>query len=319
MAGLGASGHPDAGTHGAGQPVGVSFDVEAPVPPGGGHLAHQIEEHGPREVGPAEERPPVGGQEHRHRPPAPPALRLDRLHVDGVDVGTFLPVHLDVHEQVVHHLGDADVLEAFVGHDVAPVAGGVPDGQEDGPVQLLGLGPGRFAPWVPLDRVVTMLAQVGAGLVGQVVHQASLRSGSRRTGSRHAASRRAGPAVPALVVPGACRAGLPAAESRQAVRPRVASARWTRPLWKCHPPTPPTSGPRSCPRTLPTTTTTGSSPAGARPGRRAVGRRPGRRGRTARRGAPRRRLGVSGWPRRPIAELIRPRTWIFAWTARWRW
>ena len=60
-----------------------------------------------REVGAAEERPAVGRQEHGHRPAAVTGHRLHRVHVDRVDVGSFLAVDLHVDEQVVHHRGDA--------------------------------------------------------------------------------------------------------------------------------------------------------------------------------------------------------------------
>jgi len=48
-------------------------------------------------------------------------------HVDLIDVGALLAVDLDVHEQVIHDARGRLVLEAFVRHDVTPVAGGVTD------------------------------------------------------------------------------------------------------------------------------------------------------------------------------------------------
>ena len=123
-----------------------------------------------REVRAAEERTTVGVEEHRHRPAAAAGHRLDRLHVDGVDVGALLAVDLHVHEALVHDRGDRGVLERLVGHHVAPVARRVPDRQQDRLV--LGPRPGErlLAPRVPVDRVVGVLAQVGAGLVGEAVH-----------------------------------------------------------------------------------------------------------------------------------------------------
>ncbi len=93
------------------------------------------------EVGPAEERSPVRGEEHAHGPPARTGDGLDGLHVDGVDVGALLAVHLDGDERGVELRGRGRVLERLVGHDVAPVAGRVADGEEDGLV--LGRGPAR--------------------------------------------------------------------------------------------------------------------------------------------------------------------------------
>jgi hypothetical protein len=77
-----------------------------------------------REIRAAEERHLVGREEHGERPAAVP-LREHGLRdlVDLVDVGALLAIHLDVHEELVHHAGDALVLERLVRHHVAPVAG----------------------------------------------------------------------------------------------------------------------------------------------------------------------------------------------------
>ena len=50
-----------------------------------------------REIGSAKERPAVGCEEERHRPPAGPK-DLKRGHVDLVDVGPLLAVNLDANE-----------------------------------------------------------------------------------------------------------------------------------------------------------------------------------------------------------------------------
>ena len=117
-----------------------------------------------REVRAAEVRLAVGREEDGHRPAAVTADRHHRLHVDGVDVGPLLAVHLDVDEQLVHQRGDALVLERLVRHDVAPVARAVADAQQDGPV--LGARAARTPrpPGVPVHRVVGVLQQVRAGL-----------------------------------------------------------------------------------------------------------------------------------------------------------
>ena len=156
---------------------GLVDQVGAPVPPGVGHRPAQVDEGGEavaalgREVGPPEERLAVGGEEHRHRPPPVAGEALHHLHVDGIDVGSLLPVHLDVHEQLVHERGGGVVLEALVGHHVAPMAGRVPDREQNGNVTLSCLGEGVLAPREPVHRVVGVLAQVGAGLVGKSVRR----------------------------------------------------------------------------------------------------------------------------------------------------
>ena len=76
--------------------------------------------------------------------------------------GPFLAVYLHVDEKLVHHgRGRRRSLKRFMRHDVAPVAGRVADGQEDGLVLAAGLGERFLAPWMPLDRVARVLQQVG--------------------------------------------------------------------------------------------------------------------------------------------------------------
>ena len=84
------------------------------------------------EVGAGIEGAPVGGAEDRHRPAPGPSQGLGGRHVDGVEVGTLLAVDLDRNEGLTQVGGGVGILEALVRHDVAPVARGVADGDEEG-------------------------------------------------------------------------------------------------------------------------------------------------------------------------------------------
>ena len=101
------------------------------------HLAQHVDEGRPavarrfRKIGAAPDRLALRRQEHRQRPAALLAQMMQRRHVDLVDVGAFLAVDFDVDEQLVHHRRGGFVLEALVRHDVAPVAGGIADRQQD--------------------------------------------------------------------------------------------------------------------------------------------------------------------------------------------
>jgi hypothetical protein len=124
---------------------------------------------GRREVGAAVEGAAVGGEEDAHRPATGAGDGLDGLHVDGVDIGPLLAVDLDADEAVVEAGRHQRVLEGLVGHDVAPVAGRVADRQEDRLVLGRRFGEGFGAPRVPVDRIVGVLSQVGAGFCSQAV------------------------------------------------------------------------------------------------------------------------------------------------------
>jgi len=96
--------------------------------------------------------------------------RRGRLHVDGVDIRPLLPVDLDADEVGIHQRRDLAVLERLVRHDVAPVAGGVPDGQQDRDVPPARLSERLTRPLPPMHRVVGVLTQVGGGRRSEPIH-----------------------------------------------------------------------------------------------------------------------------------------------------
>ena len=122
-----------------------------------------------REVGPAVERLAVRGQKDGHRPAAPTGQHLHRVHIDVVDVGPLLTVHLDVDEEVVHERSRLRVLERLVRHDVAPVASRIAHAEQNWLVFGFGFGERLLAPRIPIHGIVGMLQQIGAGLPGQPV------------------------------------------------------------------------------------------------------------------------------------------------------
>ena len=157
------------------QQAGVVGDLVGLLAVDAGDLAQHVGEAGAavagrrREIGAAPERARLAVEEHGERPAALLAEGVQRAHVDGVDVGALLAVDLDVHEQLVHDRGDVGVLEALVGHDVAPVAGGVADREQDRLVGGLGFGQCLRSPGPPVHRVVLVLQEVGAGLAAEAV------------------------------------------------------------------------------------------------------------------------------------------------------
>ena len=99
-----------------------------------------------------------GGEEAIERPSALAGHGLGGGHVYLVHVGPFLAVHFDADEMGVEKSGDVGVLERFPLHDVAPVAGGIADAQEDRFVLLAGAGEGLLAPREPIHRIVAGVA-----------------------------------------------------------------------------------------------------------------------------------------------------------------
>ena len=138
-----------------------------------------------REVGAAVERLELGREEHVERPAAAHAHRLHRGHVQPVHVRTLLAVDLHRHEPAVEQCRHRIVLERLVLHDVAPVAGGIADREEDRLPFAPRLLESFIAPRVPVHGVPGVLQQVGALFVDEPV---GLAAGIRFAhGSRFAA------------------------------------------------------------------------------------------------------------------------------------
>ena len=116
-----------------------------------------------RPIGAPEHRRAVGRQEHGQRPAALLAHRMQRRHIDVVDVRPLLAIDLHVDEQAVHQRGGLLVLEGFVRHHMAPVAGGVADRKEDRTVARARLGQSRRAPGPPVHGIMGVLQEIGRG------------------------------------------------------------------------------------------------------------------------------------------------------------
>ena len=114
-----------------------------------------------REIGAAEVGPAVGSEKCGQRPAALAADGRDRGLVARIHIGPLVAIHLDGDKMLVDERGDLRVLVGLAVHDVAPVA---PDGanvEQDGLVFGLGARKGRFAPRMPLHRLMARRAQVG--------------------------------------------------------------------------------------------------------------------------------------------------------------
>ena len=122
-----------------------------------------------REIGAAPEGMAVGGQEHGERPAALLAEQGESRLIDGIEVGALLAVDLDVDVEVVHERGRRLALEALMGHDMAPVAGGIADGEQDRLLLGLGLGQRLGSPGLPMHGIVLVLQQIRARLLAQPV------------------------------------------------------------------------------------------------------------------------------------------------------
>ena len=108
-------------------------------------------------------------QKNSQRPSALAGDQLDRVHVDGVEVRPLLAVHLDADKVVVHDARNVFVFERLALHHMTPVAGGIADAQQYGLVLFPSALERLLAPGIPLDRIVRVLAEIGACFVDQFI------------------------------------------------------------------------------------------------------------------------------------------------------
>jgi hypothetical protein len=124
---------------------------------------------GRRKIGAAPYGLRVRCQDHGQRPSARLSEGVQRRHVDLVDVGSLLPIHLDVHVELVHDRGDRGIFEALMRHHMTPMTGGITDGQEDRTAEATRFRERRVAPGPPMHGVVPMLKEVRACLSRQKI------------------------------------------------------------------------------------------------------------------------------------------------------
>ena len=109
-------------------------------------------------------------EEHGQRPAA---AALGEQVVGGlinlIQIGALLAVHLDVDVQLVHDARGVRVLERFMSHDVAPMTGRVADGEQYGFLLTPRFFQCLWAPGMPVHRVVSVLQQIGTGLVAEMI------------------------------------------------------------------------------------------------------------------------------------------------------
>src|SRR5258708_33876437 len=84
-----------------------------------------------REICTSVERTAIGREKNGHGPAALLCHGLYCLHIDVVYVGSFFAIYLDRGKMMVHNRCYICGFKGFALHDVAPVAGGVADAEQD--------------------------------------------------------------------------------------------------------------------------------------------------------------------------------------------
>ncbi len=122
-------------------------------------------------IGATPERLALRGEKHGKGPAALLAESVESAHVNRVNVGSFFAVDFNIDEKTVHQRGDVGVFETLMGHDMAPVTSGVTDREKNRFIFGAGSGESIRPPRIPVNRIVLVLEEIGAGFVGEAVHE----------------------------------------------------------------------------------------------------------------------------------------------------
>ncbi len=94
---------------------------------------------------------------------------LANLHVHAVDIRSLFAIDFHRDKILGHELRDLSVGKGLALHHVTPMTGGVADGEKNRLVLTLGFSKRRLAPRIPIDRVGSVLKQIGALLKHQAI------------------------------------------------------------------------------------------------------------------------------------------------------
>jgi hypothetical protein len=112
----------------------------------------------------------IWSQEDGHGPSPRTRHYLNSIHINFVEIWTFLAVDLDIDEAIIHDLSDSLILKGLLFHDMAPVARGITDAEENGLILSFGPAEGLLSPGMPIHRVMRVLQEVGACLMNQTIY-----------------------------------------------------------------------------------------------------------------------------------------------------
>ena len=137
------------------------------------HLFAQRDPRRLRQIRHGQRRCAVGQAKHVERPTATAHLCLCKAHVHRIYVRMLFAIYLHAHKRM-HRLCHLLKGKALLCHHMAPVAGGISNGNEQQPVPFPGLAQRVFAIRHPAHGIVRMLLQIRGSLMDQLVVQIAI-------------------------------------------------------------------------------------------------------------------------------------------------
>ena len=124
-------------------------------------------------IGPGKKGQLVRRHYYGERPAAAAGEGLAGLHINAVHIRALLPVHLYRDVVAVQQRSYLRVLKALPGHHMAPVAGGIADGEEYGLVLMAGPVESLLTPGQPVHGILGVLPEIGGLFLYQTVAHAT--------------------------------------------------------------------------------------------------------------------------------------------------
>ena len=147
----------------------IVLNIISAVLPRISYCIHELNECGLWEICAAIKRFCIRSEKYCHWPSTTTSHGLDGVHVNGVDVWSLFAVNFDIDEQLVHERSSFDIFKTFVGHYVAPVTRRIANRQKNRFSCCACESKSVFSPRIPIDRIVAMLAKVGADFVTEAI------------------------------------------------------------------------------------------------------------------------------------------------------
>jgi len=122
-----------------------------------------------REISAGVKRLEIGRDEYVVRPATAARHQLGGRHVEFIHVRALLPVDLDADDRLVHQLGDLRILKDLPFHHMAPITGGIANGDQNRLIFLPRLGKRFLTPRIPVNRVMRVLEQIRAARINKPI------------------------------------------------------------------------------------------------------------------------------------------------------
>jgi hypothetical protein len=81
-------------------------------------------------------------------------------HINLVNVRTFFSIDLYSYVILIEKVSYLRIFKRFMGHDMAPMAGGIPDGKKNRLVFIVSFLESLVSPRIPVYRILCMLKKI---------------------------------------------------------------------------------------------------------------------------------------------------------------